>query len=214
MSHNEIIQFTPTQLSAIDGYIRTTVPERFRERILTEAENSNKPYDNQVIGFSKRQAKLVELKKDDEWLKYLKNIAKAFAYQFKTSTIDTSNLLTDSEFIDSLEQDMPWVNKMSRTEFNPYHKHRGIYSYVIWLKIPYDYEEEKKHFPYSDMALTSCFCFMTACDRGLVQYPIPVDKSYEWELILFPATLQHCVYPFFTSDKERISIAGNLLYKP
>jgi len=27
---------------------------------------------------------------------------------------------------------------------------------------------------------------------------------------MFPSSMTHCVYPFFTSDKERISIAGNI----
>ena len=30
-----------------------------------------------------------------------------------------------------------WVNYQYKTEFNPYHDHSGIYSFAIWLKIPY-----------------------------------------------------------------------------
>ena len=30
-----------------------------------------------------------------------------------------------------------WVNYQFKNEFNPYHDHAGVYSFAIWLKIPY-----------------------------------------------------------------------------
>ena len=35
-----------------------------------------------------------------------------------------------------------WVNYQYQHEFNPYHHHGGIYSFVVWLKIPYDWKEQ------------------------------------------------------------------------
>ena len=37
-----------------------------------------------------------------------------------------------------------WVNYQYQTEFNPIHNHFGIYSFVIWMKIPTDYREQKQ----------------------------------------------------------------------
>ena len=37
-----------------------------------------------------------------------------------------------------------WVNYQYKTEFNPYHDHSGVYSFAIWLKIPYDWEDQHK----------------------------------------------------------------------
>ena len=39
---------------------------------------------------------------------------------------------------------------------------------------------------------------------------LPIDKNWEGYMIMFPANLQHCVYPFYTSDETRISFAGNI----
>ena len=36
-----------------------------------------------------------------------------------------------------------WVNFQRKYEFNPLHKHSGLLSFVIWMKIPYNFEDEK-----------------------------------------------------------------------
>ena len=43
----------------------------------------------------------------------------------------------------SLDLSTFWFNNQLKGEFNPYHDHGGVYSFVR-LKIPYDHEEEKK----------------------------------------------------------------------
>ena len=45
---------------------------------------------------------------------------------------------------------------------------------------------------------------------GISNHYVPVDESYENTMMLFPSKLMHCVYPFFTSDDYRISVAGNV----
>ena len=40
--------------------------------------------------------------------------------------------------------DQLWVNYQYKTEFNPYHDHAGVYSFAIWMKIPYSWEQQKK----------------------------------------------------------------------
>ena len=42
---------------------------------------------------------------------------------------------------------------------------------------------------------------------------LPIDKAWEGTMILFPSSLNHNVYPFYTSDDYRISISGNLNQK-
>ena len=44
----------------------------------------------------------------------------------------------------SLDLSTFWFNRQKQGEFNPYHDHGGVYSFVIWLKIPYDFKEEAK----------------------------------------------------------------------
>jgi hypothetical protein len=111
-----------------------------------------------------------------------------------------------------------WVNFQKKYEFNPLHVHTGSdLSFVIWINIPYNLDLEKNHpsviktngFIHSTTAFS--FVYPDPYIRGGVNLKyIQIDKSYEGKMILFPSSLQHQVYPFFTSDEYRISIAGNI----
>ena len=37
-----------------------------------------------------------------------------------------------------------WVNFQKKHEFNPMHDHSGVFSFVIWMKIPTDWKEQAK----------------------------------------------------------------------
>ena len=39
---------------------------------------------------------------------------------------------------------------------------------------------------------------------------LDVDNEYEGKIMMFPSSLVHCVYPFYTSDDYRISLSGNI----
>ncbi len=106
-----------------------------------------------------------------------------------------------------------WVNFQRKHEFNPVHTHTGVLSFVIWVKIPYDLEEEKKVFPVVSNSdpRTSKFTFHYNNILGQMRnYSLNVDKSFEGNIALFPSHLNHSVNPFYTSDEFRISVAGNL----
>jgi hypothetical protein len=106
-----------------------------------------------------------------------------------------------------------WLNLQKKHEFNPLHKHGGVYSFAIWHTIPYDINDEINMFK-TKHSKASCFEFGYVDALGLQQFEtIPVNKSYEGVICFFPAVLHHGVYPFFTSDDYRISIAGNLYFK-
>ena len=109
----------------------------------------------------------------------------------------------------------PWVNFQSKYEFNPPHIHSGIASFVIWLKIPYNIEDEllnsasvKSHEP-----LAGHFAFQYTNTLGQIRpYNIPADSSMENKMLIFPADLTHSVHPFYTSDDYRISVSGNVKF--
>ena len=106
-----------------------------------------------------------------------------------------------------------WANFQKKHEFNPVHKHTGDFSFVIWIKIPYDLEEESKQ-SHTKNALhkrTAQFSFYYTDVLGAItDYNLRVDNKYEGKIVLFPAKLCHSVQPFYTTDEERISVAGNL----
>jgi len=106
-----------------------------------------------------------------------------------------------------------WVNFQKKYEFNPMHNHTGLFSFIIFVQIPYDINKELENGPgrLSNSNYSSCLQFHTTDIFGrLRQDLVPVDKTYEGGVYFFNAETLHCVYPFFTSDDYRISVSGNI----
>jgi len=110
-----------------------------------------------------------------------------------------------------------WVNYMKKYEFNPVHDHKGLFSFVVFVKIPYDLKKEENCF--TDIApsgpsQTSKFNFINVTPNGkTITTTVPVDKSFEGKMFMFPATQSHLVYPFYTSNDYRITVSGNIKIK-
>jgi hypothetical protein len=108
----------------------------------------------------------------------------------------------------------PWVNLQKKNEFNPIHRHKGVLSYVIWVKIPYELDEEDNMFSKVENPKTSRFEFQYTNILGTIMaQSVDIDKNSEGTICMFPAELSHCVYPFYTSDDYRITVSGNVLLK-
>ena len=106
-----------------------------------------------------------------------------------------------------------WVNYQKQNEFNPIHDHNGVYSFVIWMKIPTKHDEQNKN-PISLNSNThaiSAFEFHYLDILGQnTSHIYEMNPEMEGTLVFFPAKLNHCVYPFYNCDEDRISISGNI----
>lgn len=106
-----------------------------------------------------------------------------------------------------------WVNYQKQTEFNPRHNHCGIYSFVVWMKIPTKFQDQRKlEIAESNTNTISNFCFdyknILGHDVGAIYR---MSSQMEGTMLFFPSQLNHAVYPFYNCDEERISISGNLM---
>ena len=112
-----------------------------------------------------------------------------------------------------------WVNFQKKGEFQPIHNHTGVFSFVIWMDIPYHSKDEAK-LPSakssSDAKPGGNFSFVTSGDtnRTVGDQIIKLSPEKNGYCCFFPSDLSHQVYPFYTSDKDRISISGNIHYRP
>ena len=108
-----------------------------------------------------------------------------------------------------------WVNFQKENEFNPMHSHSGIWSFVIFVKIPTDWREQHA-LPFSANSngpKASDFEFYYSTMLGQMgKTTFPLDKESEGTMLFFPASMVHTVYPFYNCDKERISISGNIRF--
>ena len=106
-----------------------------------------------------------------------------------------------------------WVNYQKQNEFNPSHNHDGVYSFVIWMKIPTRHLDQIKN-PISLNSNSDCisaFQFQYTNLLGEIKFhQYEMNPEIEGTLIFFPAKLHHQVYPFFNCQEDRISISGNI----
>ena len=100
-----------------------------------------------------------------------------------------------------------WFNIQKKGEFLSNHFHDGILSYSLWINIPFENNLDE-----TNEKFNSCFELMYTNIIGkIVSKKIFVDKSWEGKIILFPSTIVHCVYPFFKTKGDRVSVAGNMV---
>ena len=108
-----------------------------------------------------------------------------------------------------------WVNFQKQHEFNPMHNHSGVYSFVVFMKIPTDWREQHE-IPFvkeSNSPKASDFEFVYIDIMGYIRpYTYSLDSSFEGIMLFFPAEMMHMVYPFYNCEEERITISGNIVY--
>ena len=112
-----------------------------------------------------------------------------------------------------------WVNFQKKGEFQPLHNHSGTFSFVIWMDIPYHPKDEAKLPLGQSTSKTQHggnFTIAMSGDtsRSVKEYFIRLSPEMNGYCCFFPSDLCHQVYPFYTSDKDRISISGNISYHP
>ena len=106
-----------------------------------------------------------------------------------------------------------WVNFQHEGDYNPIHNHGGLFSFVIWMKIPTDWKDQKKlsRSINSTSKTVSNFQFLYVDYLGKINtHTYFMSPEMEGTMLFFPANLKHTVYPFYDCKKERISISGNI----
>lgn len=196
-----MFQFDEVHLKDNPGVLTGKLPEYFLSMIRNDVEkafNKKSFYNSELIGHIEEEYK-IDL--SPELLNYLRSMTHKYQNKF--------NYLTDKRphFMDF------WVNKQKKYEFNPIHNHYGKIAWVIWVNIPYDLQEELEHSNNvaSDKKRNSIFEFLFSKVTGEIRtHQLYLGKEDEGKVMMFPAGLKHTVYPFYTSDGYRISVAGNI----
>jgi hypothetical protein len=207
---------TPYQCKSFSnyGFLISEIAEELLLPVKQEIEKIKNNFDKAekankiLVGHVEKEFNLVETKT------YLENLLmplfEGYEKNFHLSSEINVNVSPSKWCLDSA-----WINFQKKHEFNPVHKHSGIFSFVIWIQVPYTIEEEKQYFPeLSKNNKCGCFEFHYTNILGEIWcHTIPADKKYENKIIIFPAGLNHSVFPFYSSDEYRITISGNIKLK-
>ena len=107
-----------------------------------------------------------------------------------------------------------WVNYMKQHEFNPIHFHGGLFSFVIFMKIPTHWKEQHalSISVNSNAPNASNFAFIWSQKDSVMceNTNFKLSPEDEGRMLFFPSWLSHLVYPFYECEEKRVTISGNI----
>ena len=154
------------------------------------------PANNKLAGQINKE---YDIKLTDKTSQYIKWTVDQY-HKHNPQYLDNYRKLFPNGEFSLVEGANTWINFQEKYEYNPIHKHDGIFSYVIWYQIPFYKEDEAKY--------------------GAGKNKNPEDNTngqfqflyYNGESVVgTPLSIHHVVYPFYTSNDYRITISGNVL---
>ena len=189
------------------GWLEKKLSEKEMDYIWRCIDNSEKSHKHRLAG-QIHESKTLNDKSDWFFNNTLKKMCRIYGQEF----------LNLGESV-PINQNHPyymrewWVNYQKQNEFNPLHDHSGVYSFIIWMKIPTNHNEQNRN----SLALTSnsqkisvveFLCSNILGEPKVFEYCM--DPDMEGTMLFFPSRLKHQVYPFYNCDEDRISVSGNI----
>ena len=105
-----------------------------------------------------------------------------------------------------------WCRVSKDGDYQSIHDHQGIFSFVIWLKIPFDGEEERAVQPgFRPEAGDFVLCYPDTCGQ-IQKRNWVLGKNAEGKMLFFPSDINHIVYPHYTSTEYRVALAGDIVF--
>ena len=192
-------------------WLKDTVPQDLVQHLWTCIENKKGEARHTLAGNISHSYAIPDIQ--GKFFKYLSTLVHAYHSSYGSHPHQTTIAQKKGKWALTLEK--LWVNYQKKGEFNPLHNHTGMYSFVVWMKIPYDTEQERQAEWMSDIKeherVAGCFSFTYTNLLGRINTSTyDLNPQTENIIVLFPSGLHHQVYPFYTSDEERISISGNI----
>jgi len=109
----------------------------------------------------------------------------------------------------NFELDELWINYMKPGDFNPRHNHLSDLSFVLFLDVPKELDEEQSKFKDRSDPPASLIFYYGSEARPQWATASKTFRPKAGEMFMFPSLLEHAVMPF-ESDVTRISVAGNI----
>ena len=189
------------------GWLEKKLSNKEMEFLWRCIDNRKKSFKHRLAGQIHESNVLVD-KGDWFWQHTLYPLCKEYFQEFGNLGSDTPVNQRHPYFLQSF-----WVNYQKQGEFNPIHDHNGVYSFVVWMKIPTRHFEQNKN-PISLKSndhLISAFQFHYVNILGQIKHHVcEMNPEVEGTILFFPAKLSHSVYPFYNCDEDRISVSGNI----
>ena len=191
------------------GWVEYKLDQKELDYVWRCIENKKKDFKYQLAGNIDAS---VSLKDRSEW--FFRETIRPLIVEYEQTFGSLGN---DTPINQKFEYHMPswWVNYQRQNEFNPIHHHGGVYSFVIWMKIPTShFQQNKKSIALkSNSPSISSFNFIYNDILGRTRtYPYELSPKDDGKMVLFSSKLHHLVYPFYDCDETRVSVSGNISF--
>ncbi len=129
----------------VSGFLKVKLDQEIIDylwKIIDFAKTKNISMKNTLIGNISQSLML-----DDQDNLFFKSVCLPLVKYYRESNFTGADPVRQNALLGSETQlvlSSLWVNYQYKTEFNPYHDHTGVYSFAIWLQIPYEWEDQKK----------------------------------------------------------------------
>jgi hypothetical protein len=196
------------------GYLIDKAPQNVLEELghqineLQSDFSKGEKFNEELAGAIKHEYRIIPQPQTHQ---YIKNLTQQFEDE-------SQHIVKNYESPLNLSFNDLWINFQKKYEYNPIHVHTGVLSFVIWYQIPYTFEDELKYH-YGREGEENCrhgkFSFIAPHGlnkiHNLTITDLNIDNSKEGYAVIFPSSLNHEVYPFYSSDRYRITVAGNII---
>ena len=186
---------------------QTKLPQNIVNRLWEYVNNAKENFNSELSGNIDKSLLLFD--EEDYFMNYV--VRPSIQWYLDGPWIHNTN----ADRSKSVVLDKFWVNFQNKHEFNPIHNHNGLFSFVVWMKIP-THHEEQYQMPIcknSNFPSASNFQFTYSDVLGNhTNYTIEMGPYQEGCMLVFPAQLLHQVYPFYNCDEQRVSISGNICW--
>ena len=223
MSEDKFIEpFSPAILERQVPQKFIDIVNRVGDEVLSDETKSREwDFSENLVGKVSKEVQIPIMDKAEKkyCLDYMKESCLLFLQEMlkKNRTYEWNKLTgvgTSQNLYPSLENihlANSWIVSQYKGEYNPWHKHSGNFSAVMYLKIPegmndFMEKEYEDHYPSSGLIQ---FMYGESQDfRSDTLTCLPeVGKMY-----LFPSWLKHSVYPFYC-EGERRSLSFNAFFR-
>ena len=173
------------------GWLETTLPKTVMKRLQNYIETAKKDPKTIKKDLAGNISKSLTIEDKDNW--FFQSVLVPLVQQFVTSypTFLSTAFVPESSSLPFLLSNF-WVNFQKQHEFNPPHNHGGVFSFVIWVKIPTDWRKQHA-LPISansNSPSASNFEFVYIDIMGNIRpYTYSLDSSFEGIMLFFPAEI-------------------------
>ena len=103
-----------------------------------------------------------------------------------------------------------WARISLDGDYQSIHDHQSVFTFVIWLKIPFDGNKERSQQP-GFRPEAGDFCLVYTDTTGRIQKKnFILTPEMEGTILVFPSSINHIVYPHYSTTDYRVAVAGDI----